>query len=357
MINLLWLFLILAVNLGLLWAAYKFFGKTGLFVFGAFAVIQANFQADLGQIAVGTIGVFASAATWVTLLLAIVLLVQKYGAKSLLTFTIIVGATMAAVLATDLFAMFAIGMEITFLDIFTSSLCTLLLFGIECLVAVVVNELFNGVKIHEYLKLAIILAILVVVDVILFTGVQSINIMTGEQMLEFGVANLWQKAVVFALMLPMLWLLLKTNVKDLEPILDAKINEQPTEKAEEPKEEPVEEKVEAKEVEIIVEAEKAEEKPKTRKTTTKKPQAKKPAAKKTTTPAVKQESKPAAEKETTAKKTTTKKTTTAAKKPSTAKKATTAKKTTTTKTTKAKTTAPKTTAKKATTKKTTKESK
>ena len=349
MINLLWLFLILAVNLGLLWAAYKFFGKTGLFVFGAFAVIQANFQAGLGQIAVGTIGVFASAATWVTLLLAIVLLVQKYGAKSLLTFTIIVGATMAAVLATDLFAMFAIGMEITFLDIFTSSLCTLLLFGIECLVAVVVNELFNGVKIHEYLKLAIILAVLVLVDVILFTGVQSINIMTGEQMLEFGVANLWQKAVVFALMLPMLWLLLKTNVKDLEPILDAKINEQPTEKAEEPKEELAEEKVEAKEVEIIVEEEKAEEKPKTRKTTAKKTQAKKPAAKK--------ETKPAAEKEATAKKTQAKKTTTAAKKPSTTKKATTAKKTTTTKTTKAKTTAPKTTAKKATTKKTTKESK
>ena len=349
MINLLWLFFILAVNLGLLWAAYKFFGKTGLFVFGAFAVIQANFQAGLGQIAVGTIGVFASAATWVTLLLAIVLLVQKYGAKSLLTFTIIVGATMAAVLATDLFAMLAIGMEITFLDIFTSSLCTLLLFGIECLVAVVVNELFNGVKIHEYLKLAIILAVLVLVDVILFTGVQSINIMTGEQMLEFGVANLWQKAVVFALMLPMLWLLLKTNVKDLEPILDAKINEQPTEKAEEPKEEPVEEKVEPKEVEIIVEEEKAEEKPKTRKTTAKKTQAKKPAAKKAT--------KPAAEKEATAKKTPAKKTTTAAKKPSTAKKATTAKKTTTTKTTKAKTTAPKTTAKKATTKKTTKESK
>jgi len=349
MINLLWLFLILAVNLGLLWAAYKFFGKTGLFVFGAFAVIQANFQAGLGQIAVGTIGVFASAATWVTLLLAIVLLVQKYGAKSLLTFTIIVGATMAAVLATDLFAMFAIGMEITFLDIFTSSLCTLLLFGIECLVVVVVNELFNGVKIHEYLKLAIILAVLVLVDVILFTGVQSINIMTGEQMLEFGVANLWQKAVVFALVLPMLWLLLKTNVKDLEPILDAKINEQPTEKAEEPKEELTEEKVEAKEVEIIVEEEKAEEKPKTRKTTAKKTQAKKPAAKKAT--------KPAAEKETTAKKTPAKKTTTAAKKPSTAKKATTAKKTTTTKTTKAKTTAPKTTAKKATTKKTTKESK
>ena len=349
MINLLWLFLILAVNLGLLWAAYKFFGKTGLFVFGAFAVIQANFQAGLGQIAVGTIGVFASAATWVTLLLAIVLLVQKYGAKSLLTFTIIVGATMAAVLATDLFAMLAIGMEITFLDIFTSSLCTLLLFGIECLVAVVVNELFNGVKIHEYLKLAIILAILVVVDVILFTGVQSINIMTGEQMLEFGVANLWQKAVVFALTLPMLWLLLKTNVKDLEPILDAKINEQPTKKAEEPKEELTEEKVEAKEVEIIVEEEKAEEKPKTRKRTAKKTQAKKPAAKKAT--------KPAAEKEATAKKTTTKKTTTAAKKPSTTKKTTTAKKTTTTKTTKAKTTAPKTTAKKATTKKTTKESK
>ena len=349
MINLLWLFLILAVNLGLLWAAYKFFGKTGLFVFGAFAVIQANFQAGLGQIAVGTIGVFASAATWVTLLLAIVLLVQKYGAKSLLTFTIIVGATMAAVLATDLFAMLAIGMEITFLDIFTSSLCTLLLFGIECLVAVVVNELFNGVKIHEYLKLAIILAVLVLVDVILFTGVQSINIMTGEQMLEFGVANLWQKAVVFALMLPMLWLLLKTNVKDLEPILDAKINEQPTKKAEEPKEELTEEKVEAKEVEIIVEEEKAEEKPKTRKRTAKKTQAKKPAAKKAT--------KPAAEKEATAKKTTTKKTTTAAKKPSTTKKTTTAKKTTTTKTTKAKTTAPKTTAKKATTKKTTKESK
>lgn len=349
MINLLWLFLILAVNLGLLWAAYKFFGKTGLFVFGAFAVIQANFQAGLGQIAVGTIGVFASAATWVTLLLAIVLLVQKYGAKSLLTFTIIVGATMAAVLATDLFAMFAIGMEITFLDIFTSSLCTLLLFGIECLVAVVVNELFNGVKIHEYLKLAIILAVLVLVDVILFTGVQSINIMTGEQMLEFGVANLWQKAVVFALMLPMLWLLLKTNVKDLEPILDAKINEQPTEKAEEPKEELTEEKVEAKEVEIIVEEEKAEEKPKTRKTTAKKTQAKKPAAKKATKPAV--------EKEATAKKTQAKKTTTAAKKPSTTKKATTAKKTTTTKTTKAKTTTPKTTAKKATTKKTTKESK
>ena len=349
MINLLWLFLILAVNLGLLWAAYKFFGKTGLFVFGAFAVIQANFQAGLGQIAVGTIGVFASAATWVTLLLAIVLLVQKYGAKSLLTFTIIVGATMAAVLATDLFAMFAIGMEITFLDIFTSSLCTLLLFGIECLVAVVVNELFNGVKIHEYLKLAIILAVLVLVDVILFTGVQSINIMTGEQMLEFGVANLWQKAVVFALMLPMLWLLLKTNVKDLEPILDAKINEQPTEKAEEPKEELTEEKVEAKEVEIIVEEEKAEEKPKTRKTTAKKTQAKKPAAKKATKPAV--------EKEATAKKTQAKKTTTAAKKPSTTKKATTAKKITTTKTTKAKTTTPKTTAKKATTKKTTKESK
>ena len=348
MINLLWLFLILAVNLGLLWAAYKFFGKTGLFVFGAFAVIQANFQAGLGQIAVGTIGVFASAATWVTLLLAIVLLVQKHGAKSLLTFTIIVGATMAAVLATDLFAMFAIGMEITFLDIFTSSLCTLLLFGIECLVAVVVNELFNGVKIHEYLKLAIILAVLVLVDVILFTGVQSINIMTGEQMLEFGVANLWQKAVVFALVLPMLWLLLKTNVKDLEPILDAKINEQPTEKTEEPKEELTEEKVEAKEVEIIVEEEKAEEKPKTRKTTAKKTQAKKPAAKKAT--------KPAAE-EATAKKTPAKKTTTAAKKPSTAKKATTAKKTTTTKTTKAKTTTPKTTAKKATTKKTTKESK
>lgn len=349
MINLLWLFLILAVNLGLLWAAYKFFGKTGLFVFGAFAVVQANFQAGLGQIAVGTIGVFASAATWVTLLLAIVLLVQKYGAKSLLTFTIIVGATMAAVLATDLFAMFAIGMEITFLDIFTSSLCTLLLFGIECLVAVVVNELFNGVKIHEYLKLAIILAVLVLVDVILFTGVQSINIMTGEQVLEFGVANLWQKAVVFALMLPMLWLLLKTNVKDLEPILDAKINEQPTEKTEEPKEELTEEKVESREVEIIVEEEKAEEKPKTRKTTAKKTQAKKPAAKKAT--------KPAAENETTAKKTLAKKTTTAAKKPSTAKKATTAKKTTTTKTTKAKTTAPKTTAKKATTKKTTKESK
>ena len=349
MINLLWLFLILAVNLGLLWAAYKFFGKTGLFVFGAFAVAQANFQADLGQIAVGTIGVFASAATWVTLLLAIVLLVQKYGAKSLLTFTIIVGATMAAVLATDLFAMLAIDMKVTFLDIFTSSLCTLLLFGIECLVAVVVNELFNGVKIHEYLKLAIILAVLVLVDVILFTGVQSINIMTGEQMLEFGVANLWQKAVVFALMLPMLWLLLKTNVKDLEPILDAKINEQPTEKAEEPKEEPVEEKVEPKEVEIIVEEEKAEEKPKTRKTTAKKTQAKQPAAKKTT--------KPAAEKEATAKKTPAKKTTTAAKKPSTAKKATTAKKTTTAKTTKSKTTAPKTTAKKATTKKTTKESK
>ena len=349
MINLLWLFLILAVNLGLLWAAYKFFGKTGLFVFGAFAVIQANFQAGLGQIAVDTIGVFASAATWVTLLLAIVLLVQKYGAKSLLTFTIIVGATMAAVLATDLFAMFAIGMEITFLDIFTSSLCTLLLFGIECLVAVVVNELFNGVKIHEYLKLAIILAVLVLVDVILFTGVQSINIMTGEQVLEFGVANLWQKAVVFALMLPMLWLLLKTNVKDLEPILDAKINEQPTEKTEEPKEELTEEKVESREVEIIVEEEKAEEKPKTRKTTAKKTQAKKPAAKKAT--------KPAAENETTAKKTLAKKTTTAAKKPSTAKKATTAKKTTTTKTTKAKTTAPKTTAKKATTKKTTKESK
>ena len=349
MINLLWLFLILAVNLGLLWAAYNFFGKTGLFVFGAFAVIQANFQAGLGQIAVDTIGVFASAATWVTLLLAIVLLVQKYGAKSLLTFTIIVGATMAAVLATDLFAMFAIGMEITFLDIFTSSLCTLLLFGIECLVAVVVNELFNGVKIHEYLKLAIILAVLVLVDVILFTGVQSINIMTGEQVLEFGVANLWQKAVVFALMLPMLWLLLKTNVKDLEPILDAKINEQPTEKTEEPKEELTEEKVESREVEIIVEEEKAEEKPKTRKTTAKKTQAKKPAAKKAT--------KPAAENETTAKKTLAKKTTTAAKKPSTAKKATTAKKTTTTKTTKAKTTAPKTTAKKATTKKTTKESK
>ena len=329
MINLLWLFLILGVNVALLWVALKFFGKTGLFVFGTFALIQANFQATLSPIDVGGVGFFASAATWVTLLLALIVMMEKYGVKSVLSFAIIGGAAIGATLLTDMFTMFEIGLEVTFLEIFTSSLCTLLLFAIECLVIIVINELFRGVKLHKFLQLAIIFAILVIVDVILFTGVQSINIMTGEQMFNFGIANLWQKAIVFALMLPVLLLLLNTKEKDLESVLDEKVNEQPeAQKVEEEKE--VKEEVaqpEEKEVEIVLEA---EEKPKSKKAPAKKPAtkketAKKPVAKKTTTkttkakeevkePAKKPTAKKAATKKpatkTTAKKTTAKKTTT-----------------------------------------------
>ena len=282
MINLLWLLLILGVDVALLWLAYKFFGKIGLFVYGTFAVIQANFQTSVGVINVGEIGVVANVATWLTLLLTIVTLLHKYGAKSVLAFTILVGGAMGATLLTDLFAMYAMDMEITFMSIFTSSLCTFLLFGIECLIAVVVNELFRGSKISDFLKLVIILAVLVVLDVILFCGVQSINLPFGQAMLDFALANLWQKAVVFALMIPMIYVLLKTKDKDLEAILEKGISEEPAEKSEEKTEEKVEEKTEEpvqveevqepREVEIIVEAE--EEKKPAKKTTTKKTAAK-----------------------------------------------------------------------------------
>lgn len=318
MINLLWLLLILGVQLGALWVAHKFFGKTGLIAFGIFSLVNANLMLPSISIAIGTIEVVAGAVLYLPVLLALVITVEKYGTGAGFTYGIVTAILFLAFGVVDTLFTLAVGAEITFLSIFTGFLASLLVFVIECLLAVVMNELFKGSKIHNVLKLSIILAVLTIIHVCLMGGVLAIDVAIGQNLLAFLAGILWQSAVVLVLLVPMIWVILATKPKDLENFITSKVFDTNDFRLIEEKTQTEASATEEKpEVEVVLTAEetpaeepvaeKVAKKPATKKSVAKKPATKKTTAKKSEVKEEKPAEKPAVKK--TATKTTAKKST------------------------------------------------
>ena len=205
--NILWLFLILIISGALLFGAYKFMGKIGLYVFGLFSIIMAHslYVANGGLINIGDYGFYSSVVMSVLFFASYFLLLSKYGTKTGFKFLLLISSALFAMIAIETILSQIHGSEFSLVDLVTTSVAFLVANIFEMVFAIIIYDMFRSTSMKPIWGTVISLAIIVLIDAIIFHAVFEIGSLAfADMMLALG-TGAYQRLIVLALVVPFVW--------------------------------------------------------------------------------------------------------------------------------------------------------